>query len=315
MKKNIVCIGQTVLDVQIAGVELKQDYMKEVRRADKVQLSVGGDATNQSIVLRRLGFNTKLVGGVGNDAAGFFLKATIESKGVNLDDYVVVENESSFVSIILIDKQGERSFIFSGSPGTDQLEPNLAAIEGMDVVSIGSMFGSPVSTPEGIERIVKPAKENGSLVCADLIVMPGGYTVDDIGNTLSYIDYVFPNEDEARLFTGKETLDEIADAFLKYGVQNVVIKRGKDGCFVKNAKERLMVPAYHVNAVDTTGAGDNFVSGFITSVLDGKSLYDCCKFGSATAAVNIQKMGANTGVESIEQINEFIANNKFDGDK
>ena len=296
-------------------MELKQDYMKEVRRADKVQLSVGGDATNQSIVLSRLGFNTKLISGVGNDAAGFFLKTTIESQGVNLEDFAVIENGNSFVSIILIDKEGERSFIFSGDPGADQFEPNLAAIEGMQVVSIGSMFGSPVSTPEGIERIVKTAKENGSLVCADLIVFPGGYTVDDLGNALSYIDYVFPNEDEARLFTGKKTIDEIADEFLKYGVKNVVIKRGKEGCFVKSEKERLLVPAYHVNAVDTTGAGDNFVSGFITALMDGKSLYDCCKFGSATAAINIQKMGANTGVESKEQINEFIANNKFDGDK
>ena len=309
MKNSVICIGQSVLDVQIKGIDFQQkEVLKEAMMADKVQLSVGGDATNQSIVLSRLDINSKLVSGIGDDAAGMFLKFYIDKTDVDTDDIVVVPGSKSPVSIVVIDKEGERSFIFSGMETLmrDSYLPNLDAIKGNQVVSLGSMFGSPLSSRENIEQILTTAKRDGALVCADIIVSPGSNNLEKIKEYLGNIDFLFPNEDEARLFTGKDTLDEIADHLLGFGVKHVLIKRGKEGCFLKTKSERLTVPAYIVNAIDTTGAGDNFVAGFITALLDQKSLYDCCRFGSATAAVNILEMGANSGVRSKEQVIQFM---------
>ncbi len=81
-------------------------------------------------------------------------------------------------------------------------------------------------------------------------------TLEDIRHALSYVDYLFPNFEEARLLTGKETLDEIADSFLDCGVKTVVIKTGKRGCFIKRADMKMEVPAVSgITAIDTIGAG------------------------------------------------------------
>ncbi len=81
-------------------------------------------------------------------------------------------------------------------------------------------------------------------------------TLEDIRQALSYVDYLFPNFAEAKLLTGKETLNEIADSFLSCGVKTVVIKTGKRGCFIKRADMKMEVPAVSgITAIDTIGAG------------------------------------------------------------
>jgi len=76
--------------------------------------------------------------------------------------------------------------------------------------------------------------------------------LDDLHDSLPLIDYIAPNEDEARHFSGKEEPEEMADAFLGYGVKNVIIKLGGKGCLFKNAEERMILPACEIQAV---GAG------------------------------------------------------------
>ncbi len=93
-----------------------------------------------------------------------------------------------------------------------------------------------------------------------------------------------------KLLTGKETLDEIADCFLACGVKTVVIKTGKDGCFIKRGDMTMKVPAVAgITAIDTIGAGDNFASGFIAALLEGKNLRECARFANATAAISVPK--------------------------
>jgi sugar/nucleoside kinase (ribokinase family) len=269
---------------------------------------VGGDATNQSIVLSRLGINSVLISGVGNDSAGAFITNYIKATDVNSDYVRVIENSTSPIGIVVIDKEGERSFIFSNLDiiHQDQFLPNLENIQDIDVVSLGSMFGSPIFSRKNIETVLKAAKDAGAAICADMIVASNTDRLNEVGDLLSNIDFVFPNEDEARAFTGKEDVDDISDHLLDYGIKHVVLKRGRRGCLLKSKQERFFVPAYEVEAVDTTGAGDNFVAGFITALLDQKPLKYCCQFGCATAAVNILEMGANSGVKSKEQVIQFM---------
>ena len=98
----------------------------------------------------------------------------------------------------------------------------------------------------------------------------------------------------------------MADYFLSCGIKNVVIKAGKQGCFFKNQLESFTVPAFSVKAVDTTGAGDNFASGFITALLEGKNHRECCRFAHAVAAIAVESVGANVGVKSRGQVEEFL---------
>jgi sugar/nucleoside kinase (ribokinase family) len=306
MSFDVVCVGMAMTDVLIKGVDLQNKYTYEAHRAESVNLWVGGDAVNESVVLAKLGVKTKLIAGVGTDATGGFIKNLVTSQGVNTDDFVLVDDYNSMVSIVMIDASGERSFIFAGTIAGDHFKPNLEALKGAKIVSLGSMGVPPISNNESILRIVKAAKENSSIVCADAVYMPGGFTYADLKESLQYIDYVFPNLDEARALTGKQEIDEVAKVILDYGVKDAIIKQGKDGCWAFTKDRKLFVPAYKVNAIDTTGAGDNFMAGFMCAILDGKDLEECCKFATATAAVSIQAIGANTGVKSKQQVLDFI---------
>jgi len=85
-----------------------------------------------------------------------------------------------------------------------------------------------------------------------------------------------------------------------------VIKRGGQGVFVRTKTDRLSVGPYPSSVVDTTGAGDNFVAGFICGLLRGEPLRRCVMIGAATASIAIQSIGATTGVGSFEQVMDVI---------
>jgi sugar/nucleoside kinase (ribokinase family) len=190
-------------------------------------------------------------------------------------------------------------------------EPDLEEIKDVKIVSLGSMMIPPFVTVESIDRVVKKAKEIGAIVCADVIYSPG-CSMEELGKngTLQYIDYIFPNEEEARLLTGKDTVEEMADVLLGYGIKNVLIKVGAEGVYIKNQDGVIRVPAVGHIVVDTTGAGDNFAAGFITGLVEGKDLTECAYLAAATAGVAIQYIGANTGVKSREQVEKHLEANR-----
>lgn len=114
--------------------------------------------------------------------------------------------------------------------------------------------------------------------------------------------YITPNEDEARFYSGKEDTEEMADVFLSCGVKNVIIKLGGNGCLFKNRGTTMKLPAYRIDAVDATGAGDNFIAGFVSEILRGSSCSDALRFANACGAVCTTMIGAGTAVNSREQI-------------
>lgn len=146
------------------------------------------------------------------------------------------------------------------------------------------------------------------IICADMIKARLGETLEDIREALGYVDYFFPNYDEACLMTEETELDKVADKFLGCGIQHVVIKTGKKGCYIKSQDGSVLeVPAMKgITAIDTIGAGDNFASGFITAILEGKSLKECAEFANVTASISVQSIGATTGVQRREQVDERL---------
>jgi len=179
-------------------------------------------------------------------------------------------------------------------------------LAGAKVVSIASMLIEPFTTPESLAGVIACARENGSIVCADTVYNGTAAPFAKFRPVLASIDYFFPNDYEAGLITGATDIEEMADIFMGYGVKNVIIKTGEKGCFFKNGDKSFTVPAYNAPVVDTTGAGDNFVSGFIAALIEGGDHEDCCKFGNAVAGAAIQTIGANTGVRSKRQVLDFM---------
>ena len=131
-------------------------------------------------------------------------------------------------------------------------------------------------------------------------------SLEDVRDSLPLLDFITPNEVEGQYFTGKEKAEAMADVFLDYGVSNVIIKLGSEGCLFKNSIETIRLPAFPIDAVDSTGAGDNFIAGFASEILNGSPLREALLFASACGAICTTAMGAGTALKDKKQVLDFL---------
>lgn len=308
-KPDVVCVGMSCADIMVPGLDLSLPLNEEMMTVEQIPICVGGDATNQSMVMAQLGLKTQLLTGVGKDVAGRLLEDAVKAAGVDTSGFLRSGERPTSVTMIPISPEGTRKFVHIKFDSTACVfQPDVSYFQGARVVSLGSLMTPPLLDPAVAKNVIFAARKAGAVICADVIYDGyGDVSFSDYGDGLREIDYFFPNDEEAEMITGKTDLDEMADAFLSYGIRHVVIKAGKQGCLFKSRTERFLEPAFVAKAVDTTGAGDNFASGFITALLEGKSHRECCRFAHAVAAIAVESVGANVGVKSREQVERFLS--------
>ena len=156
------------------------------------------------------------------------------------------------------------------------------------------------------EKAADLAKKNGVKVIVN--TAPYQPVSDDF---LRGVYLVTPNEVEAEELTGvpvtdKESADRAAQEFFAKGVQNVLITLGARGVYLNAGGVSEILPAYRVNAVDTTGAGDAFNGGLIAALAEGKSLHDAALFANALAALSVQRLGTTASMPLRAEIDAFL---------
>lgn len=190
---------------------------------------------------------------------------------------------------------------------------DISALKGAKILSFASIFNNPLFDNKALVSLFSKAKSEGMIICADMVTPRLNEKLEDITEALSYVDYFFPNFEEASEMTGETEEDKVADKLFACGVKNVIMKIGKRGCYIRNANGSLIVPACKgVTAIDTIGAGDNFASGFITALLEEKDIRECAVYANCTAAVSVQYVGATGGVQSKEIVEEMLAKYRQD---
>ena len=283
---------------------------------DNIAMAVGGDAMNESTIISRLGFKTGLMAAIGDDAAGAFILRSCDEDNIDTEGVTIDPNLNTSINIGLVTEDGERTFITNrnGSLWKENIEHvNFHKIKEAKILSLASIFNCPLLDGKTLEVIFKFAKEQGMTITADMIMPRLGETLDDIAGALKYVDYFFPNYDEACLMTGEKDEAKVADKLFAYGIKNVVMKIGKRGCYIRNKDGVMIVPACKgITAIDTIGAGDNFASGFIAALLQGKNLKECGEYANCTAAIAVQHPGATSGVQNREMVEEMLAKYKKD---
>lgn len=303
---DIIVVGASIVDILVRPMDVVPEC--ESFPVEHIGMATGGDAINEATIIARLGKKVSLVSKIGDDPAGAFILDHCRRNGVNTDDFVKQKGLDTGVNIVMVDSRGERRFITNknGSLRKQTLEDvPFDILKKAKIFSFASMFVSPYFDVNAMEKLFSEAKKAGCTVCADTTKRKNGETPRSLSAALRYVDYIFPNFDEAALLTGETDIDKIADAFLDNGVGCAVIKTGRRGCLIKTANERLEVPAYEGTVcTDTTGAGDNFAAGFLYALSEGMTLYDCGRFANATASVAIESIGATTGVTSAAQVRE-----------
>jgi sugar/nucleoside kinase (ribokinase family) len=124
---------------------------------------------------------------------------------------------------------------------------------------------------------------------------------------LPHLSFFLPSEREAERITGKKTPEDMAAFLLDRGIGTAVIKMGERGCYVKTSRARgFFVHAFPTTVIDTTGAGDSFVAGFLTGVLKEWELRQSAALGCAVAALNIRQVGATGGIPTLAEAMSFM---------
>ncbi len=306
---DVLCVGAAVVDIPLRPVS-KEIFAIESYPVDRIAMMVGGDAMNEATILSRLGCKTGLIAAVGDDVAGKFILDECKSNGINTDGVRIDKKLETSINIGLVTADGERTFITNrnGSLWKENIDHiDFTMFSRAKLLSFGSIFNNPLLGNDALVRIFQEGRKNNMIIAADMIKPRLGETLDDIGEALNYVDYFFPNYDEACLLTKEMDEEKVASKLFEYGVKNVVMKIGRRGCYIKNRDGSVVVPACKgVTAIDTIGAGDNFASGFIFALLQGKDVYDCGVFANCTAAISVQHPGATTGVKSRTQVEEML---------
>ena len=217
---DITVIGAAVLDVlarPVSGSELNVSSYP----AEGISMAAGGDAANEAGTLARLGKKVNLITKLGRDMAGQILLSHFQGLGVSTEDTVLEDGLDTGINIVLIDRRGERSFITNKNGSLRKLgleDIPEAALAKSPIFSFASIFVSPLFDIPAMTSLFRSIKEKGGLLCADMTRCKNGETLEDIRPALAYIDYLFPNYEEARAVSGRDTPEDIADAFLDCGL-------------------------------------------------------------------------------------------------
>lgn len=277
----------------------------------EVSILPGGDATNTAQVMARLGKKVALASKMGDDVFGHIVKDIVEESGVNTDHIKMDVDSRTSISAVLINRKGDRSFLFfSGSIGEFSLDDiDISALKKARHVNYGSYFAHPKMDRGGVQELFRIAKESGATTSAD--VTHDSYKTGFLGikDSLRYVDYFFPSYVEGKYLTGETEPERIADCIVREtGDKTVVIKMGEEGCFIKTKGKCIWSRPFAVKVVDTTGAGDNFVAGFLTALTSGCEIEECADYANAVAGFSVQHIGATTRELSVEKILELMNN-------
>lgn len=304
---DLICIGMALVDSIIRGFD-PVPVSASGYRAAAGSLNVGGEAVNEAMAAAKLGTKTGILCSLGEDEAGDLIVSALSRCGVDCSQIIRSKEHPTPVTTMFVHEDGNRKSITNGSHRYNfHPEAYSARFRDARALVLGSLFRAPFDDPEIIHAVLTSAKASGELVFADTKLPNFRFlTLDDLQDSLPLIDYMTPNEDEARYYSGKDLPEEMADVFLGYGVKNVIIKLGGKGCIFKNKEETIRLPACGIQAVDATGAGDNFVAGFASEILCGASHADALRFANACGAICTTAVGTGTALQSRGQVLQFL---------
>lgn len=303
---GILCSGNIVCDILVRPVD-KIEWGTTTWVED-LERHIGGNGANTSYAAAILGARVRLLGTVGSDSMGRELLDILSRARVDVSR-VERSDTPTATTIGLVQSGGARAFLHCPGASRDafaeaiDLAPHVSA--GFSHYHMANPFNLPSLRPYA-GAVLHTARAAGLRTSLDTGWDARGEWMRVLESCLPSIDFLFANEDEGRMLTG-ETEPSDAAAFLHArGARTVVLKLGARGCLIFSGEDSLHVPAFAVRAVDTTGAGDCFVGGFLAGLELGYSIPSAARLANAAGAMSIQKLGAICGLQNLKETLDWM---------
>jgi sugar/nucleoside kinase (ribokinase family) len=294
---NVVGIGSCTVDYfaivpRLLGPEEKIN-------AERMEIHAGGVTANNLTQVARLGASTGWLGLIGDDENGRIIQKAFKDDGIDLSGIEITKGEHSSLTWIPVDAAGERCIY---------MFPNVTGK--ISVFQVRNRFAAHIRSAkhfhtEASQLHIAPVKEGlhvakdaGVRIFFDLDVSPNFFaqsnlgTQEELADALKLVDVLKPCKSAARELTGEADYEKVVARLLKLGPKLVAITMGHEGSLLASDKEKVQVPAFKVDVVDTTGAGDAFMGGLSYALLQGWELKKVGTFANACAALCCTKLGA-----------------------
>jgi ribokinase len=279
----------------------------ETIQGQDTQFFVGGKGANQAVAAARSGAIVTMAGALGDDFFGHEIRRELSIDRI-CTACVLTKSLMTGTAIITVDDSGENSIILSSGAN--------AAYSGQDIQNLELAEYDAIVLQNEIPRetnrvVLEQAKQAGKTVFANPAPVLGFETGD-----LEFIDFLILNEIEAEALSGVK-LDDISKAkeagehILKYGGQGVIVTLGSNGSFYIDSNGLMIsTPAFLVEVVDTTAAGDTFIGAFVSKYLSGEGVEYSLNYASAASALTVSAHGAQSSIPEEAQVLEFMSTRK-----
>jgi sugar/nucleoside kinase (ribokinase family) len=314
MSVDIVCLGNVVVDVfgrTIDGLPPKGG----LGLFDTLEIQCGGCAFNTGVGLARLGRKVGLVARVGADLLGEQVLAALEDEGIETWGVTRAARKATGFSFVMVGTDGERRILHCLGANAELGPDDVSArwIEGTRHLHVGGAGLLPGLDGQPLAAVLRAARERGLTTSMDTAV--NGRLPDyaaAIRPALSHLDLFLPSREEAARITALENPVDMASQLSDEGVGTVVIKMGSRGSYVRSGEISFHAGVYPVKAVDTCGAGDAYVAGFLSAYLAGRDLARSVTVATAVAACCVSSLGSTTGLPRGAELDAFLESQEND---
>lgn len=296
MIPGILTTGNIVVDILTRPADEIQ--WGGTRWVDSISTSLGGNGANTSAAIGKLGVPVRLLGAVGNDAFGEMALARLAECGVDISAIRRLAAGTA-TTVALVKSDGTRAFLHQPGVGrllfADPFQLTKDMVRGFSRLHIGNPFAI-VHLRAFAPALLAQAKSLGLATSLDTAWDALGEWMQVLGPSLPHTDILFANEDEALMLTGTHEHEKIWNFLASRGASTLVLKCGAKGCVIFQRGGHTHIPAFSVPVVDTTGAGDCFAGAFLSALQRGLPLPEAARVANAVGALNVQSLGATTGL-------------------
>lgn len=296
--KFVAGIGSTNIDLLYSGLEKLPDEGEEIY-SKGFSVKLGGGVPATLINIGRLGIPAKIATELGDDIFSHFAVEQFNKHGVvPLNLYNGTDMPLNVTSAMITPK--DRTFM---SYGRGNVEATDTALEKAYEMCTGAKI--VIMQVGGFLPVYQKLKNEGTILVFDC-GWDDNLSIDTYKDYLEIADYYTPNQKEALKITGADMPEKAAQILSRY-FEKVVVKLDKDGCLgMENGEKFIVPPLPDIKCVDSTGAGDAFLAGFIYGLFYNKPLADCIKFGNITGGKCVEKIGCLSGYATEKELLSFL---------
>jgi ribokinase len=305
----ITVVGSLNMDLVVEAPVLPAAGETVVGR--RYRQSTGGKGANQACALARLGVPVQMMGCVGSDAFGREMTANLSAFGVGLDGVMTKPGVSSGVAFIIVDERGENQIVVCGG-ANETLSPE-DIYKQAEILTRSRAVIAQLETPlAAVETAFRIGREAGAVTI--LNPAPAQPLSDEM---LGLCDWIIPNKSEAARLLGQPSNQPRDPGNISFELRQrapaigVVITLGANGAWLDHRTERVLIPSFWVEAVDTVGAGDAFVGAFAARLVEGASSREAVEFATAAAALAVTRPGAQAGLPSRTETEALLRARQF----